>query len=66
MAAADERSPLLPESKQNKTAASKLWSRIWSTPNRVVFAGFLITLSFSVTQVPYVLLRQRKMKIHQL
>lgn len=56
MTAADERSPLLPEAKQNqkKNAVSRLWSRIWSTPNRVVFAGFLITMSFSVTQVPYV------------
>ncbi|KAK8079372.1 hypothetical protein PG997_007190 [Apiospora hydei] len=55
MTAADERSPLLPEAKRNKTrnnAVSRLWSRVWSTPNRVVFAGFLITLSFSVTQVP--------------
>ncbi|KAK7998457.1 FK506-binding protein 1 [Apiospora arundinis] len=52
MTAADERTPLLPERKQTQNAASKLWSRIWSTPNRVVFAGFLITLSFSVTQVP--------------
>lgn len=58
MTAADERTPLLPERKQTQNAASKLWSRIWSTPNRVVFAGFLITLSFSVTQVPYVLYRQ--------
>lgn len=56
MTATDERTPLLPEAKQNtkKSAASRLWSRIWSTPNRVVFAGFLITMSFSVTQVPYV------------
>ncbi|KAK8127169.1 hypothetical protein PG984_008277 [Apiospora sp. TS-2023a] len=53
-ATTDERSPLLPEAKQSKkqNAVSRLWSRIWSTPNRVVFAGFLITMSFSVTQVP--------------
>ncbi|KAK8059075.1 major facilitator superfamily transporter protein [Apiospora saccharicola] len=53
-ATTDERSPLLPEAKPSKkqNAVSRLWSRIWSTPNRVVFAGFLITMSFSVTQVP--------------
>lgn len=52
--ALDETAPLLgppPEPALGEKRRSWL-SRIGSTPNRVVLAGFLITLSFSVTQVP--------------
>ncbi|KAI0127390.1 hypothetical protein BJ170DRAFT_625194 [Xylariales sp. AK1849] len=45
----DEGTPLL--GSKDKRGGS--WrSRLWSAPNRVVLAGFLISLSFSVTQVP--------------
>lgn len=52
-AALDETAPLLASPEPAVGEKRRSWlSRIGSTPNRVVLAGFLITLSFSVTQVP--------------
>ncbi|KAH8667254.1 major facilitator superfamily domain-containing protein [Ilyonectria robusta] len=48
----DERTPLLPK---RETGKKSLWSWVrsaFNVENRVLFAGFLITLSFSFTQVP--------------
>lgn len=60
---ADETTPLLPgpaddpkrqsESKQHVGLASAL-RKAFDVEKRILFAGFLITLSFSFTQVPYV------------
>lgn len=62
--AADERTPLLagsppvPESGDGAVAVAKRsrWrsclSNVFHVENRILMAGFLITLSFSFTQVP--------------
>ena len=42
-----------PDSKSRSWLGSWL-RRIFDVENRILFAGFLITLSFSFTQVPYV------------
>ncbi|KAH7129962.1 major facilitator superfamily domain-containing protein [Dactylonectria estremocensis] len=50
--ATDEQTPLLPK---KETGKRWLWSWVrnaFNVENRVLFAGFLITLSFSFTQVP--------------
>lgn len=40
---------------EDKEATSKSWaSRIFSVEHRILLAGFLITMAFSYTQVPYV------------
>ena len=44
--AADENTPLLGSKKRSRL------SSLWSPANRLLLAGFLITLSFSFTQVP--------------
>ncbi len=42
----DEHTPLLPAKKKASWVSS-----IWSPANRVLLAGFIISLSFSFTQV---------------
>ena len=55
---ADENTPLLPGGEsQKKSLSSRLWAAVSHVENRLLFAGFLITLSFSYTQVPYVVYR---------
>jgi hypothetical protein len=62
--AADERTPLIANGnghvvegvqgdapKSNKSLSSRLWNA-FGVENRILFAGFLITLSFTFTQVP--------------
>lgn len=60
--AADERTPLIVNGDANgiderddipksKSLSSRLWSAL-SVENRILLAGFLITLSFTFTQVP--------------
>ncbi|KAI6379825.1 hypothetical protein MCOR25_001958 [Pyricularia grisea] len=51
--AVDESTPLLNPDSYRGTPTKQSWS-IWSPTNRVLVAGFLITLSFSYTQVPIV------------
>lgn len=54
-----EATPLIPRSAGDSKSKSRLGSwlrRVFSVENRVLFAGFLTTLSFSFTQVPYVVM----------
>lgn len=61
---ADERTPLLPDSppavdQGDRAKKSRLRSclhNVFHVENRILLAGFLISLSFSFTQVPYVVL----------
>jgi len=46
---ADEETPLLPSKQKGRWSALK--KSIWSPANRVLLAGFVISLSFSFTQV---------------
>jgi hypothetical protein len=53
---ADENTPLIANADATKqgsppSLASRLWSAV-NVENRILLAGFLITLSFSFTQVP--------------
>ena len=55
---ADENTPLLSrgggeEARSKRGLRSRIWQTISHVENRILFAGFLITLSFSYTQVPY-------------
>lgn len=49
----DESTPLLNPDPYRGSPTKQRWS-IWSPASRVLVAGFLITLSFSFTQVPCV------------
>ncbi|EFY85356.1 hypothetical protein MAC_08605 [Metarhizium acridum CQMa 102] len=49
----DERTPLIAPDRSGNGVATKSWlQRVFHVENRILFAGFLITLSFSYTQVP--------------
>lgn len=48
----DEQTPLLPKKDAGKSTLKSWVSRIFSVENRILFAGFITTLSFSFTQVP--------------
>ncbi len=60
---ADEHTPLLPDGPNGANGAGDVntkpddapppswFASLWSPPNRVLLAGFAISLSFSVTQV---------------
>ncbi|KAF5560220.1 major facilitator superfamily transporter [Fusarium napiforme] len=50
--ASDETTPLLPQKGEGKGRVRNWLSRVFSVENRILLAGFLITLSFSFTQVP--------------
>lgn len=50
----DEATPLLGSSSDHQSPAKQRSPPIWSPANRVLVAGFLITLSFSFTQVPII------------
>lgn len=53
--AADETTPLISDRPDSKEQQPPSWlQRIFNVENRLLFTGFLITLSFSYTQVPYV------------
>lgn len=53
--AADETTPLISDRPDSKEQKPESWlHRIFNVENRLLFTGFLITLSFSYTQVPYV------------
>jgi hypothetical protein len=55
MTTTTETTPLLPRERGGNGVAtkSKSWlQRMFHVENRILFAGFLITLSFSYTQVP--------------
>ena len=52
----DETTPLLPDGvgkdkQQHRSFCGSIWQKI-HVENRILLAGFLITLSFSFTQVP--------------
>ncbi|KAF7561350.1 hypothetical protein G7046_g2790 [Stylonectria norvegica] len=49
---ADETTPLLVERRTSKNGAVSWLRGVFSVENRILLAGFLITLSFSFTQVP--------------
>ncbi|KAJ0342709.1 hypothetical protein COL154_013675 [Colletotrichum chrysophilum] len=49
--AADERTPLL---KSGAGAVKRVGRGLWSPANRILFAGFLVSLTLGITQVPYV------------
>ncbi|KAL8294812.1 hypothetical protein RB597_008267 [Gaeumannomyces tritici] len=54
----DETTPLIAQpSKESRLR----WSKSWSPANRVLLAGFLITLSFSFTQVPIIYIVRQMM-----
>jgi hypothetical protein len=49
----DETTPLLPKNEPAKKSRVGPWlKRAFKVENRILLAGFLITLSFSFTQVP--------------
>lgn len=49
----NEQTPLLGRDGSGNGVATKSWlRRVLHVENRILFAGFLITLSFSYTQVP--------------
>ncbi len=51
----DANTPLLPgRDALERGLASRMWAAISHVENRILYAGFLVTLSFSYTQVPYV------------
>ncbi|KAF4341680.1 major facilitator superfamily transporter [Fusarium beomiforme] len=50
--ASDETTPLLPSKGEGKGRVRNWLSRAFNVENRILLAGFLITLSFSFTQVP--------------
>lgn len=63
----DERAPLIPKRQRQQqrqqgdditdlksTKVQRTARQIFSVENRILFAGFFITLAFSYTQVPYV------------
>lgn len=50
--ASDETTPLLPQKGEAKGRVRNWLSRAFNVENRILLAGFLITLSFSFTQVP--------------
>ncbi|KAG7406501.1 major facilitator superfamily domain-containing protein [Fusarium sp. MPI-SDFR-AT-0072] len=50
--ASDETTPLLPQKGERKGRVRNWLSRAFNVENRILLAGFLITLSFSFTQVP--------------
>ncbi|KAF4446988.1 hypothetical protein F53441_9459 [Fusarium austroafricanum] len=50
--ASDETTPLLPKKGEGKSRIGNCLRRAFNVENRILIAGFLITLSFSFTQVP--------------
>ncbi|KAJ3547594.1 hypothetical protein NM208_g1441 [Fusarium decemcellulare] len=50
--ATDETTPLLPKKGASKSRVGSWLRRAFDVENRILLAGFLITLSFSFTQVP--------------
>lgn len=50
----DERTPLIPKEDTGRKSFTSWLRTAVSVENRILFAGFLITLAFSYTQVPYV------------
>lgn len=48
---ADERTPLL-KIKSGAGAVKRVGRGLWSPANRILFAGFLVSLTLGLTQVP--------------